>query len=507
MSVFLRRSCGAVIAYAVVSQSAWADLTANDVWADWQAYLGGMGYEVSGTASTSGNVTTVANVSLAMDLPEQDGQFTMNFPEMTMTENGDGTVSIGLPASFPLVIDGTADDEVFKAALTYSHDGMTMLVSGSPEDMTYDYSASRLGVVLDSVEADGETIPSDVVKVAFDMTGVAGTSRMVIGENRDVDQSFTADGLTYDIAFDDPESDDQGKFSGKMDALTFKGAGMIPMGINAADYQSMIEAGFNFAGAFTYGAGSSDISGTGDGEQFGMQSSSQGGTFEIAMDADHIGYDIAQNSVELSVTSQDLPFPIELAMAQAGIKFDVPVQASDEAQPFAFGMNLTDFTMSDIIWGMFDPAGALPRDPATIALDATGTAKVLVDFLDPTVAETLDATEAAPGELETLAINQLTVSMVGAKLTGTGAFEFDNSNLEAFDGMPAPSGEANLQLVGANALIDKLIGMGLMSDSDAMGARMMMGMLAVPGDAPDTLNSKIEINKEGHISANGQRIK
>ena len=66
---------------------------------------------------------------------------------------------------------------------------------------------------------------------------------------------------------------------------------------------------------------------------------------------------------------------------------------------------------------------------------------------------------------------------------------------------------ANLTLSGANALLDKLIAMGFVSEDDAMGARMMMGMLAVPGDAPDTLNSKIEINEQGHILANGQRIK
>ena len=48
--------------------------------------------------------------------------------------------------------------------------------------------------------------------------------------------------------------------------------------------------------------------------------------------------------------------------------------------------------------------------------------------------------------------------------------------------------------------------MGIVSDQDAMGARMMMGMLAVPGDGPDQLKSKIEINAAGHVLANGQRI-
>lgn len=92
-------------------------------------------------------------------------------------------------------------------------------------------------------------------------------------------------------------------------------------------------------------------------------------------------------------------------------------------------------------------------------------------------------------------------------MTGTGDFAFNNDDLSTFDGMPAPSGEANLTLAGANTLLDKLIGMGLVSDSDAMGARMMMGMLAVPGDGEDTLTSKIEVTEDGQIKANGQRIK
>jgi hypothetical protein len=169
-------------------------------------------------------------------------------------------------------------------------------------------------------------------------------------------------------------------------------------------------------------------------------------------------------------------------------------------------LNLTDFTMSDVLWSIFDPAGNLPRDPATIALDTTGTAKVLLNIFDPEQAAALEEEGEVPAELHSLKINELLVSMVGARLTGDGDFTLDNENLDEF-GMPIPTGVANLQLVGANALIDKLIGMGLMSDNDALGARMMMGMMAVPGDEPDTLNSTIEFTEDGQIKANGQRIK
>ena len=97
------------------------------------------------------------------------------------------------------------------------------------------------------------------------------------------------------------------------------------------------------------------------------------------------------------------------------------------------------------------------------------------------------------------------LSVAGAEVTGLGGFTFDNSDLETFDGMPRPTGDVTVNIKGANALIDKLVQMGLLPEDQAMMGRMMMGMFArTTGD--DELTSKIEINKEGHVIANGQRI-
>ncbi len=507
MSVFLRRSSGAVLAYAIVTQGAFADVTAQDVWDDWHAYMTQMGYTVSGEQSVSGGVTSITDMTVTMEIPDEGGSFQMVVPEMTLTENGDGTVSIGLPESFPMTLTGEDGDEAFSVAIGYAHKGLEMLVSGAPDDMTYDYSAAMLGITLDDLKVDGESLPDDVLAIDFKLTDLAGTSRMKIGENRDVDQKFTASGLTYDLAFSDPESDDDGKIDGSLNQLTFEGTNVIPADFNIADPQAFYEAGFSFSGLFTYASGTTSIAGTSEGEAFSMGSESEGGRFGASIDSQRLAYDVQQNSSKLAVTTADLPFPIEIAMANAGLKFEFPLQQSEEIQPFGFAINLTDFTMSDVLWSIFDPAGSLPRDPATIALDTTGTAKILTNIFDPESVEALEFSEEAPGELHSLRINELLVSLVGAKLTGDGDFTFDNSNTEEFDGMPAPSGVANLTLVGANALIDKLIGMGLIQESDALGARMMMGLMAVPGDEPDTLNSKIEFTEDGQILANGQRIK
>jgi len=185
----------------------------------------------------------------------------------------------------------------------------------------------------------------------------------------------------------------------------------------------------------------------------------------------------------------------------------MPVTQNDQEQDFAFGFKMGDFTMSDMIWGIFDPAAQLPRDPATVAIDLTGKVNLLFDLLDTKQMTAVESGEIAPGELNAVTLNNITVSAVGAALTGSGDFTFDNSDLETFDGMPAPTGAIDLKLVGGNGLLDKLVAMGMLPEDQAMGARMMMGLFAVAGAGEDTLTSKIEVNDQGHVMANGQRLK
>jgi len=48
--------------------------------------------------------------------------------------------------------------------------------------------------------------------------------------------------------------------------------------------------------------------------------------------------------------------------------------------------------------------------------------------------------------------------------------------------------------------------MGVLPQEQAMSARMMMGMFAVPaGD--DAMESTLEVTEEGRVLANGQRIR
>lgn len=503
MKAYLMRGSAAALILSCSAQVALADLTARDVWSDWRDYMTGAGYQLTADESMSGNTLSVRDLTLAIQLPENGGLVSIRLEELALTENGDGSVSLVMPERMPIRIDTTGGEAEVKAVFNLLQSGASLRISGTPDDMTQDYKAATATIAYDNMTVDGDPLPPEAMRAGVTLRNISTSTHMLRGENRSYDQTGGADMLDYDLAFQDPNSEDMGAFKGSVQDLRLESKSVIPTDLNADDLSQMLRAGFGFDARISFGAGSGSASGKGEGEEFTLSSTSQGGAVAVAMNGGHVSYDVSQDQTEITVQTAEVPFPISFAMQKIGFALDLPLARSDEEQPFSFGLTLAEFTMPEQLWGIFDPGAVLPRDPATVVVDLAGKVRLLADLLDPAIAES----DAAPGELNALTIKDLQISAAGASLTGTGDFIFDNTDMESFDGVPAPEGTADLKLVGANGLIDKLIQMGLMSDQDAMGARMTMGMIGVPGDAPDTLNSHIEINHQRQILANGQRLK
>jgi hypothetical protein len=68
-----------------------------------------------------------------------------------------------------------------------------------------------------------------------------------------------------------------------------------------------------------------------------------------------------------------------------------------------------------------------------------------------------------------------------------------------------PTGAIDLQLSGVNALIDGLVGLGVVPQDQAMYPRMMLGAFTTSTGA-DQATSRIEFTEDGQIIANGQRL-
>ncbi len=496
----------AAICFSIPGSAALADVTSQQVWNDWKGYMEGFGYTLQADETVSGDSLTIDNLSAEITLPEDQGTASMSLGQVVMTDMGDGTVSITLPAKFPIhyVVD-PAEGESVDAKIDYSSSGSSIIVSGNPEDITYSYEMAEAGFVLAELIVEGE--PVDLNKMAMTMTGVSGSSSAKKGNLRNMVQRFTSGPIAFDIDVDNPEDGSNVKMSGGYDSLDFEGTGAIPLEMDATNLAAMMRAGFAFDGSFRFGAGGADFTFADQEEMVEGTSKTGGGHLDVSMDEKALRYAGAATDYDIQLSGGELPFPVEMAMQQTKFDLLLPVAKGDEEQDFAFALTMGDFTMSDLIWSLFDPGAKLPRDPATVVVDTAGKVKLLVDLMDPEAMEAAGAEGAEPAELHALDLKSLIISIAGAELTGNGGFTFDNSDKMTFDGMPAPTGEIDLKLVGGNGLLDKLVEMGLLPEDQAMGARMMMGLFAVPGAGEDELTSKIEVSGDGQIKANGQRIK
>lgn len=507
MKTSIRVMGASALSTLLLTTPSFADVSAAQVWGDMQSYMQSFGYSMSAQETSSGEGVVLENLTMQMDIPDESGgSVSVTVPKITFLNTGDGKVEMLLPETQTMMMVVTADGETVEVGLDLAQQGFSMIVSGSPEHMTYAYVANQMRIALAKLMVEGEMIGSDNARAEIVMNGYSGTSDMKVGNIREISQSLALAGITYDVMFNDKDSGDGATITGSTGALTGSGTTMLPMGIDMADMAAAVKAGFGFAFKVAYADSTMNFSVTESGDTVSGTASTASNTLDMRLSKDDLTYAIAGGDSSLQIMGGDIPFPVSFNLQDLGFNLTMPISASPDEQDFALGMTLGGFTMADLLWNIFDPANALPRDPATVSFDVTGKAKLFLDLMDESAMTDAGMSDEMPGELNALSISNLRVDAVGAKLSGTGDFTFDNTDLQTFDGMPRPIGGVDLNLTGANGLMDKLIQMGLMSQDDAMGARMMISMFAVPGDAEDSFKSKLEINDQGHVLANGMRI-
>lgn len=490
----------AALISTTIAGTAWADVTPEEVWASWQALTERMGYTLAAESETrDGNMLTLTGITSEITMPEGDMVATIG--EVTMTDRGDGTVGISISEDYTLSMamdpaSGAAVD--FDIAVTQSN--LSMIASGTPDAIDYDYSADSLGVAMGPVEADGEAVPVDM---KMDFGNVVGDYRTSGGDVPEITSNMTADTMSLVMAVSDPDGNGALNMNVQIADIAALSEGALPMLGNMTDLSKMVAAGLVSKGGMTHGAATYDISFADGSDSFDLAATADGGRLDFGLSGDGIDYAVGATGLDVTMSGSEIPFPqITFAAGETLTRFAFPVVPSDEATPFATELRFVDFSIGEQIWAMIDPAGVLPRDPATVVLDLSGMLRLTEDIF----AADAPPPMGPPGEVDALELNALEVSVAGASLTGSGSIDVDNTQPGMAPGMPKAVGAIDLQLVGGNGLIDKLVQMGLLPEDQAMGARMMMGLFARPGDGADTLVSKIEITEDGGILANGQRI-
>ncbi|HKL69927.1 DUF2125 domain-containing protein [Salibaculum sp.] len=492
---------GGLGAALLCGSAASADVTAQQVWDNWKTQIDAYGEGVSiGSETMSGDTLTVD--SLTMEISDEEMNVEAEMGPLTFTELGDGTVRVGMPESYPMTLEVDGNP----VQVTISNEGLEIIASGTPGALAYDLSADRYAITLDSLGPEFEE--EGILNAGMiAMNDVRGDYTVATGDDLTV-MDYTLDVGSAEIDVDLRERGGPGVIlvAAQMANLGLNAEIAMPEAMDTDAPETMFAEGFAFEGGYSIGTSTYEFEIDEEGESMSGNVATDSTGLTVAAGYDGMTYRSQTQGLDINVSvPNELPFPVEAALSTFGFTLDVPLSQSLEPQDFELGMELRDLTVGNGLWNIFDPGEALPRDPATLALNLTGQATPLFDFMDPEQARQA-AMSDMPAELHEVDLNELILRVAGAEVTGDGGFTFDNSDLQTIPGIPRPEGQADFRLVGVNGLIDNLIQMGLIPQQQAAAPRMMLGMFATPvGD--DELTSTIEINEQGHILANGQRIR
>ena len=510
MSITARLCATSALATFALYQPAMADVTADDVWQNIEAYMNVFGGDTDFETSRDGDTLSVSDIAITWELPFDVGTLTATQTGFDLVENGDGTVSIQMPDQLVWGLAADINDEGnFSGALYVDQEGVTSIVSGVPGEVTYDYTADSVSFFLSDVTFDG----SDTFSVEFN-----GSAKDLVSKTQIKVASLVT--LTSDISLGEQSSAFMMTDPNGVTTSSSGGATALTANTEAAFPRSGMTI-LNLADAFAKGmrlTSNSQISNYAtqqrtemNGEVVSDQSSILAlSDTTISIDGRNMAMASLGQGFELEfLIPEVMPFPINMEMAQVSADMTLPISASDALQDVKLARAMDGMTVPETLWGLVDPGQAIPRDPMNIRLDMVGKVKNSwnwFNFLD--VAARGESGEV-PGEIHAFTLNDITVEMAGASLVGNGAATFDNTDTETFGGMPKPTGQMELVLTGGNKLMDTLVSIGLLPDEQAMGARMMVGMVAKPDPSAgeDVLRSKLELTEDGQVLANGVRLR
>lgn len=496
-------TCSSAIALVFLATAASADVTPQEVWASWQAMMTSAGQELTvGNTSDSGKAVEVTDVAIAYK-DHMGGSASVTFDKLTFTDNGDGTVTVGLPESYPVQMAfPDKGDGPGSIKLTVRQPGAVVVAGGSATETSYQIIAPTTSITLDEVtDESGKALDT---KADLALTDVTGSYRMTkSGETMGLESSFAAKSAVLDLSGGADEGGGTGTVKVSFADVTGATKGNFLNPEMMANMAAALNSGFTMDSSLTFGAMAMDVDITEASGPTKLVANATGGGFAVALNKERLNYGTELNGAKFTISGAEIPFPqVDVAFAESAFNVAMPVSKSDSPQDFSYLTKVVDFTVSDDVWGLFDPAGMLSRDPATVIVDLKGTGFWTKDIMDPEVQ--MEGMEP-PGQLNSLDVTQVLAKAAGAEVSATGGLTFDNADKETFGGVPRPDGKITLNIKGVTKLVDNLIALGILGEDEAMGFRMGLAMIAKPGAGPDDLVSEIEF-KEGGLFANGMRM-
>lgn len=183
----------------------------------------------------------------------------------------------------------------------------------------------------------------------------------------------------------------------------------------------------------------------------------------------------------------------QLSAGRVQATYSMPMAPAPEPDDMAIRLALSDVTLDDSAWQAIDPGGALPREPATLAVDLGGTARVTRRI------DAMRAGDAPPYEIRQLDLKDVSLDALGATARATGS-------VEILQPINFPLGTVEVSMTGVSALVGALGRAGVLSPEQVEMADAILTVYARPGESKDSWATEISFTNDGPL-VNGLPIR
>jgi hypothetical protein len=490
-------------------------LTADEVWQNQTGYLGALGVSVAATPRRDGATTTMTDVRFVWTGPAGLGEVTLDAPDVTLTEEPDGSVTIGYPAAFtmPLSASLTLDGETagVQTAIAVRLDGHSTVASGTPDSVSYVSQAAFLDIVLDGLTIEGSPaiaitdFPLNLIVTTWESSGTATISRDS-GLHR-IGATSTQGQVIFEAGWQDTFGL-RTTIAGATEAGSSEYRMTIPeTPVDWRDPSAALREGLSFEGTVSsVGTRQQTVVMADDAVLSSDGQTTDRSTQSLAISAAGLAVSGTAQGITYSRPADEMvPVAVTVSLEDAAGSLALPLLADSAPQEVSFAIDLRGITANDEVWSLVDPSAVLPRDPAVLALSVGAEVVNRVDLLNvggwEEVADRM-ASGDVPVDLLSLTVTGLEAAAVGVRLTGEARFTFDNADRTTFPGMPRPEGEASARISGLYGLLERLSQSGLVPKEAILGARASIESFAQPS-GEDEVTSQLRIGPDGAVTLNG----
>lgn len=474
-------------------------LTPKEVWAEWQGQMAQA--EGSLTAQVKENLSgmlTLENLTGTINDRQQDGLYASGtIWTLSLVQAKDGAVIVVLPST-PIKLQIAPHLANYDVTLTIHRGQLRITQTGG----NLVYALTSQGLDLDYTGWSGSFDAKR--KGAIRGAAVAVTVRFAAGP-LDYSYDLTARDLSYDLTSRTPKLAEVTQNVGSYRDVASQGSFAAPAGYagllgnlvtpddRIRGLRRMLKAGLAARVSMAASASQNHMAQTSHGKTVLSWSDVGAATLALYLDRSGVVFDATEAVGRLGHSDAFVDLQLAFGALDFGVTWPLLGEAFD---PFRLRVHLRDLTLPPEWWAGHDPEARFPHDPIKVDLLAKAVVRtdILGLMLNPARQDT------AP-EFQSLTLERLSLTGLGATLQASGAFTVDNAGPR-----PIPKGKGEVHLTGIYTLLDGMQSVGILSADQNMGARLVLLSFFRPSDdLANGLAAEIEARPDGSLWVNGIR--